>query len=137
MNDMVVLDSKCSCGSNFRRIKKVLGRHDDLLYFLDTEQQQKYIFPDLFVRWIIVCSENIREFQVVQHKVNEVMIYLDLISDDSEQIIQTVQNKIITELAAFNINQPIVHIEFKEITLPQDKNKYKRFISTILKQDEI
>ncbi len=49
MNDMIILDSKCSCGSNFRRIKKVLGRHDDLLYFFDSKKNKKYIFPDLFV----------------------------------------------------------------------------------------
>lgn len=131
MNDMVILDTKCSCGSNFRRIKKVLGRHDDLLYFTDSQQQRKYIFPDLFVRWIMVCSENIREFQVIQDDINEVIIYLDLISKDQEDIIQIVREKLVMELDTFDICKPVINIEFKDITLPKDKNKFKRFISNI------
>ncbi|MDC0558955.1 hypothetical protein OAO42_00935 [Candidatus Izimaplasma bacterium] len=132
MNDMVILDTKCSCGSNFRRIKKVLGRHDDLLYFTDSKQLSKYIFPDLFVRWIIVCSENIREFQVIQNKINEATIYLDLLSEDKEDIMQMVKEKLYVELALFDIKNPVINIEFKGITLPKNKNKYKRFVSNVI-----
>ncbi len=129
MNDMIVLDKECPCGSKYRRIKKVLGRHDDLIYFLDQSKKKKYIFPDLFVRWIIVCSENIREFQVIQDKVNQVNIYIDTIKKDDIQLLNIIELKIKKELAEFEIMSPVINIEFKKIAIPKEKNKYKRFIN--------
>lgn len=129
MNDMVVLDSKCDCGSNFRRIKKVLGRHDDLIYFIDKDNCKKYVFPDLFVRWIIVTSENIREFQVLQRKINEVTVYLDLIDENDTEIKTIILNQIVKELKSLNIFNPTIKVIIKKITLPKEKNKYKRFIN--------
>ena len=129
MNDMIVLDKGCLCGSKYRIIKKVLGRHDDLLYFLDQSNNKKYVFPDLFVRWIIVCSENIREFQVIQDKVNQVMIYVDTIKKDDIQLLKAIKIKIIKELSEFEIKSPMIKIEFKKISIPKEKNKYKRFIN--------
>lgn len=129
MNDMVVLDTKCECGSNFRRIKKVLGRHDDLIYFNDINNSKRYIFPDLLVRWIIVSSENIREFQVVQFTINEIIITIDLINNIGVNPTHKVKKKIEKELIEFEINNPIITIEIKKIILPNNMNKYKRFIS--------
>ena len=40
MNDMIVLDEPCSCGSHFRRIKRIIGRCDDNLYFYDQQHQK-------------------------------------------------------------------------------------------------
>ena len=131
MNDMVILDTKCECGSHFRRIKKVLGRHDDLLYFSTSENIKRYIFPDLFVRWIIVSSENIREFQVLQNTINEVVITFDLLDGTKENPCDAIEDKIKKELAAFDIKNPGISIKIGHITLPKEKNKYKRFISNI------
>lgn len=133
MNDMVILDEKCTCGSNFRRIKKVLGRHDDLIYFLDKDKKSRYIFPDLFVRWIIVTSENIREFKVIQSKLNEVTIQVDIIDKTKTEITNLIKDKITKELAEFNILNPLISVEITTIELPKEKNKYKRFINEIPK----
>jgi len=131
MNDMIVLDKDCPCGSKYRRIKKVLGRHDDLLYFYDNSNNRKYVFPDLFVRWIIVCSENIREFQVIQNSINQINIYIDTIDNEDKELLNTIKSKVVKELSEFKIDNSTVIVEFKKITLPKEKNKYKRFINNI------
>ncbi len=128
MNDMIVLDDTCSCGSHFRRIKQVLGRHDDLLYFTDSSNQTKIIYPDLFVRWIIVVSDDIREFQVIQSSVNQLDIIVDTLND-SEQLLQSLHQKLRQELSSYDIHHVDIRFTVKLIALPQDKNKFKRFIS--------
>lgn len=127
MNDMIVLDEACPCGSKFRRIKQILGRHDDILYFLKGDEVQ-YVFPDLFVRWIIVTSDAIREFKVVQHRLNEITLYLDLLSP-SAGLPDLLERKLLRELEAYGILNPEISIELKKIELPREKNKYKRFES--------
>lgn len=133
MNDMIILDEPCSCGSRFRRIKNILGRHDDLLYFYNTNNQKTYIFPDLFVRWIIVTSDNIREFQVVQNNINEIDITIDLITAKNSDIVEMLRNKIVMELNAFDIINAQVYIKIDSIHIPKDRNKFQRFISNISK----
>ena len=81
MNDMIVLDEPCKCGSSFRTIKKILGRSDDMLYFWDKKGKKRIVFPDLFARWIITESDDIREFQVIQEKVGEATVILDLLKE--------------------------------------------------------
>lgn len=125
MNDMIVLDTPCRCGSNFRRIKKVLGRHDDLLYFYRDGQEQ-YVFPDLFVRWIIVTSDKIREFKVIQYRINAITVKLDLIDSDST-IEEALTEKLTRELSHFGILEPEISIEMERIELPKERNKFKRF----------
>jgi putative adenylate-forming enzyme len=131
MNDMIILDEPCECGSKFRRIKKILGRHDDLLYFYNKDKERKYIFPDLFVRWIIVVSDNIREFQVFQKEINKIRIVIDFIHDNNSAIEKELHDKITDELKCFGIHSPIIEIEHGKIELPKDKNKFKRFISEV------
>ncbi len=132
MNDMIVLDTKCECGSNFRRIKKILGRRDDIIYFSTNDNKTQYIFPDLFVRWIIVVSDNIREFKVIQNNINEIFLTIDLLNNEDEiRIKKELKNKLVIELKEFNITNPIINIEVSKIVLPKDKNKYKRFESNV------
>lgn len=131
MNDMIVLDEQCPCGSHFRRIEKVLGRHDDLLYFYNSIHEKIVVYPDLFVRWIIVISDLIREFQVVQEEINTLTITLDLLTPSYGDLEKDLIEKITTELYAFDILKPQVFIRFDTIKIPKDKNKYQRFINRI------
>ncbi len=129
MNDMVVLDETCACGSRFRRIRKVLGRHDDILYFYKGGEVQP-VFPDVFVRWIIVTSDNIREFKVLQDKVNEITVIVDLI-DKHIDIKKVLKEKLVCELNELGINGVKISIKYQDIHLPNEKNKYKRFESNM------
>ncbi|OPL09409.1 MAG: hypothetical protein AVO33_00345 [delta proteobacterium ML8_F1] len=131
MNDMIVLDEPCPCGSKFRRIKQVLGRHDDILYFRRGDEIQ-YVFPDLFVRWIIVTSDDIREFKVIQHRLNEITVDLDLLVPNAG-IPDLLKAKLLRELAAYGIQNPEISINLKRIELPREKNKFKRFESHLPK----
>ncbi|MFH5881123.1 hypothetical protein [Liberiplasma polymorphum] len=128
MNDRIILDSTCTCGSNFRRIKKVLGRDDDLVYVYDQDQVPRVVYPDLISRWIITESDAIREFQVVQESVGKLILYIDLIEDlDIKDLLVKRFEK---ELAQFGYSAEIEVIK-EQLILPKDKNKFKRFISKL------
>jgi putative adenylate-forming enzyme len=127
MNDMIVLDEPCSCGSHFRTIKKIIGRRDDLLYFYNSNREKKYVFPDLFARWIITESDLIREFQVHQTKIGEIEILIDAPENFPTQSLET---RIQKELEQLNLKAQMM-IQIGSIELPKDKNKFKRFITNI------
>ncbi|MBU1143072.1 MAG: hypothetical protein KKH92_05420 [Firmicutes bacterium] len=128
MNDMIVLDEPCSCGSHFRTIERIIGRRDDLLYFYDSNHLKKYVFPDLFARWIITTSDLIREFQVHQSQVGVLTIEIDAPKDFT---IQLLESRIQNELNLIDLSAEI-RIHIKKIELPKDKNKFKRFITEII-----
>jgi putative adenylate-forming enzyme len=130
MNDMIILDEPCPCGSHFRTIKKILGRHDDLIYFLNSKNEQKIVFPDLFSRWIITESDHIREFQVIQHEIGKLDLYIDSSNTD---FFESLADKIKNELNHLGLTVDLNIIQ-KKLELPKDLNKYKRFISNIKKQ---
>lgn len=127
MNDLIVLDDPCPCGSSFRTIEKILGRNDDILYFKKKDGSIQHIFPDLFSRWIITSSENIREYKVIQHMDHSLMILLDPItSRDQNELIQHVNSRLRTELSAYDIECHMI-IRCEPISLPENRSKYKRF----------
>lgn len=129
MNDLIVLGEKCKCGSNFRTIKKIIGRNDDIIYLYDKEGNVQYIFPDLFARWIITTSDEIREFKVVNNKIGQMEITIDVLNKkEIKSIIYDINKRLKEELKQYNIEQYELKIFVKKIHLPKDKNKYKRFI---------
>jgi putative adenylate-forming enzyme len=127
MNDMIVLDEKCACGSNFRTIKNILGRSDDLLYFYNENHEVQYVFPDLFSRWIITTSDDIREFQVFQELIGHLIIKIDA---PKEFNIAKLTKIIYGKLASYHLSANLV-ISIEKLELPKDKNKFKRFISSV------
>ncbi len=127
MNDLIVLDDPCLCGSSFRTIEKILGRNDDILYFKKKDGSIQHIFPDLFSRWIITSSENIREYKVIQHVDHSLTILLDPItSREQNELIQQVRTRLHIELASYDI-EFLMDIRCETIALPLNLAKYKRF----------
>lgn len=127
MNDMIVLDDPCPCGSNFRRIERILGRSDDNLYFYNAGQETQIVYSDLFVRWIITTSDAIREFQVVQKEISKLEITLDLIAPLDLNLLE---KRLIDELNQLGLSTKI-EIKIDSLELPKQANKYKRFINQI------
>jgi putative adenylate-forming enzyme len=127
MNDMIVLDDKCPCGSSFRRIKHVLGRHDDLIQANDQAGSIKVIYPDMFARWIITESDKISEFKVTQKALDKILVTVDL---NGPFDLNQLKKRLEKELDALELSL-MIEIEAKPIKLPTDKNKFKRFISTL------
>jgi putative adenylate-forming enzyme len=127
MNDMIVLDEKCACGSNFRTIKNILGRRDDCLYFYNKDNQVKYVFPDLFSRWIITTSDDIREFQVFQELIGHLIIKIDAPKEfNIAKLTKILHEKLASYALTANLS-----ISIEKLELPKDKNKFKRFISNV------
>ncbi len=127
MNDMIVLDEPCPCGSNFRTIKSILGRKDDLVYFPDQDNGVRCVFPDLFARWIVTTSDSIREFQVIQEEIGRLQIKIDAPQDFD---VAPLQRRLTAELEAYKLSAKI-EIIIEAIELPKDKNKFKRFIANV------
>jgi putative adenylate-forming enzyme len=128
MNDLIVLDDPCPCGSHFRTIKNILGRNDDVLTFTKKDGSKQTIFPDLMSRWIITTSENIREYKVFQHHDESLCILIDPLEKKDLYKLETVLiQRIKQECEAFEVEVK-VDIKLESISLPIDKSKYKRFI---------
>ncbi len=127
MNDLIVLDEPCPCKSNFRRIKNILGRNDDILYFKTKKNTIQHIFPDLFSRWIITTSESIREYQVHQGDDHDLTITIDPIDPcDHDRLVADLKTRLHRELDVYDI-EAVIEIHLTSITLPSDRSKYKRF----------
>ena len=134
MNDLVRLGEKCPCGSNFRVIRQIIGRSDDILYFSgDREGDGKgegeiiHIFPDVFARWVITQNPNIREFRVVNNKINQVTVTIDLFREEPEAGAD-LKARLLEELSWYRVPAPEIEVVNAPISLPTDKNKYKRFL---------
>ncbi|TVP96489.1 MAG: hypothetical protein EA374_01295 [Acholeplasmatales bacterium] len=125
MNDMVVLDTPCPCGSNFRRIKQVLGRHDDVFYFPDATGKQQPVFPDLIARWLLVGDANIAEFQAIQKEHGTMHITIDPLKTpfDADALVKQLQG----QLRTLGL-EGTVTVYTGALTIPKDSHKYKRFI---------
>ncbi|GAA6617712.1 F390 synthetase-related protein [Scytonema sp. NUACC26] len=67
----------CPCGSVLTAIHSVEGRRDDIFY-LPHENEEKLvpIFPDFIRKAIIIASENIQEYAVVQKNPNLIEVSL-------------------------------------------------------------
>ena len=143
MNDMIELGDRCPCGSHFRVIRQVIGRHDDVLFFKTNHGEIRPVYPDLFSRWIITCDDRILEFLIEQDGPNHLMICLDLGQTESNaeksttgerthetdsDLIMRLKNQLTHELAVFDI-QCSFTIKIGSIHLPADNSKLKRFSS--------
>ncbi len=67
----------CPCGCIFTALESIEGRKDDIFWFYHhTEDNLIPIFPDFIRRAIILSSEQIQEYQVIQKSPNLLEIYL-------------------------------------------------------------
>ncbi|MEI7667738.1 MAG: F390 synthetase-related protein [Erysipelotrichaceae bacterium] len=131
MNDLIVLKESCPCGSHFRVIDHIVGRHDDVLVFINRQGKHQTVFPDLMSRWIITSTDDIREFRVSLINKKHLLIEFECF-DPSDSMIQTCKSildkRLHQELNAWDIDCTIELIHCK-IELGIDKHKMKRFIS--------
>ena len=79
MDDFLELsDEPCPCGSAFRRIRRIHGRADDVFVLLDEKGRPRYLFPDYVRRSINQASDDILEYQAIQHSTDLIEIRLSL-----------------------------------------------------------
>ncbi|KJS13748.1 MAG: hypothetical protein VR67_03035 [Peptococcaceae bacterium BRH_c8a] len=77
LNDLLEIDHRgCTCGSCFRVIKKIHGRADDIFHLAGPDGKVRFLFPDYVQRSIIRASDDILEYQAIQHALGSIEIRL-------------------------------------------------------------
>ena len=77
LNDILQLQTTpCKCGSDFRIIKAIEGRSDDVCYFETHEGNRRPFFPDTIRRMILLASDAIEDYQAFQDRTGQIRIHL-------------------------------------------------------------
>ena len=89
LDDILEIDTlACSCGSVFRKIKRIHGRADEVFVLLGRDGQPRYLFPDYVRRAINQSSDAILEYQAIQHSPDQMEIRLCLKDEQAREQIQ-------------------------------------------------
>ncbi|MCK5773022.1 MAG: hypothetical protein KAH57_04480 [Thermoplasmata archaeon] len=89
LNDLIeVSNKKCECGSSFRVIDRIHGRSDDLFLLKADDGEIRYLFPDYVRRAIIQSSDDIQEYQAIQHGTDRIEIRLILGEDTKRPVVE-------------------------------------------------
>lgn len=77
--DDILVEKKtpCPCGCVFQSLERIEGRCDDLLYVALPNGTTKPLFPDFITRKIILVSEEIKDFEIVQSSLHKWEIYVE------------------------------------------------------------
>ncbi|MBN1368691.1 MAG: hypothetical protein JW954_00455 [Dehalococcoidaceae bacterium] len=79
LNDILEISpERCSCGSCFQVISRIHGRSDDIFHLKGPGGQVRYLFPDYVQRAIIHASDEIVEYQAIQHSIDAIEVRLVL-----------------------------------------------------------
>jgi len=122
LNDIITISKeKCSCGSNFRVVKQIQGRADDMFWGLrkDTKEPQ-FIFQDYIGRTIISTSENIEEYQATQDSYTEIILRIQLKKGSNKE---KIKEQLIQKLKKVFSKCGCIEPEIKVIFCPPLFNK--------------
>ncbi|MEN9611701.1 MAG: hypothetical protein RLZZ628_2515 [Bacteroidota bacterium] len=125
LNDMVHLrQTPCACGSIFAAIDHIEGRSDDVLHFKTSEGTPVLIFPD-FIRYaILLASDAIENFQVIQVADNQLIVKI-LVPNELLPTCQMVVEKKLNELFKSR-NTTLITILFEPFVHTDFFNKFRR-----------
>lgn len=126
LNDIVEITSEpCPCGSSFRRVQRIHGRADDIFNLHSREGDGvRFLFPDYVTRSINQASEDIIEFQAIQHSLDRVEIRLHLQPNaDRAQIEAGVRRNL--EYWVRRVGGRLAAIEFSDTFPERNPNSFK------------
>ena len=129
LNDIITLSKeKCSCGSNFRVIENIQGRADDMFWgLLKNSRKPHFIFQDFIARAIISVSEDIEEYQAIQHSYTDITINVQLRKKSEKYYIE---KQIVARLRKvffdYNCVEPKIKVVFCDALLNKNFNKLNR-----------
>lgn len=124
LNDLITVDQeKCSCGSNFRVIKQVHGRADDVIIgqVIDKEEYQ-LILPDYIRRSIVRSSNLIEEYNTIQNSPTELSIMLQLrssipkLTEIKEEIEKSITSNINDIFSQHGCEKPQINYQYGNLT---------------------
>ncbi len=77
--DDILVEKKtpCPCGCVFQALERIEGRCDDLLYVALPNGRTKPLFPDFITRKMILASEEIKDFEILQRSLFKWEIYVE------------------------------------------------------------
>lgn len=103
LNDVLQLASQpCACGSPFRVIRAIEGRCDDVCSFLAQAGGMRPFYPDTIRRMILLASQEITDYQVVQRHPGHLAIALAITPGmDFASIQASVQASVKTTIAHY------------------------------------
>jgi putative adenylate-forming enzyme len=139
LNDIITISKKkCSCGSNFRVIKQIQGRADDMFWGLRTDTKEpQFIFQDYISRTIISTSEDIEEYQATQVSYTDIILRIQLKKGSNKEKIKA---QLIQKLKKVFSKHYCVEPEIKAIfclpLLNKGSNKLIRIKCNIGKKNE-
>jgi len=129
LNDIITINpKKCGCGSNFRVIKEIQGRADDMFWGL-TKQFKKphFIFQDFIARTIISISENIEEYQAIQNSYTNITLNIQLKKDiGRKEIEQQLIEQLKKVFLKYNCIEPEIKVIFFKTLTKVNGNKLRR-----------
>lgn len=119
----------CPCGSVHTAIAQIEGRCDDIFYLRDrvatstehgTQSQTIPIFPDLIRRTIILTSDAIQEYAVVQ-KSDAIHVYLKVPEDQWKSITTKLEKTLNEKLTGLGCQVPPLHFSPYQPLIHYDK----------------
>ena len=144
LNDLLTVDPEpCACGSNFRVIKQIHGRADDVIIGRRKDNEGfQFILPDFIRRSIVSSTEFVEEYSVIQTSPVNITIRLQLdtktvIADTNKTIQKNLENSIQQKISDIFIKHEskIPEIEFVYEELSHDFDKKLRRIRRTFKED--
>ena len=80
LGDLLELGGRdCPCGSSFRLIRRIHGRADGMLLLPDGRGGRVRLMPDYVRRSINRASQDVEEYQAIQHAPDDVEVRLELV----------------------------------------------------------
>jgi len=139
LNDIITISKeKCSCGSNFRMIKQIQGRADDMFWGLRTDTKEpQFIFQDYISRTIISTSEDIEEYQVTQVSYTDIILRIQLTrGSNKEKIKEQLTKKLKEVFSKHYCIEPEIKVIFGLPLLNKGSNKLVRIRCNIGNKNE-
>jgi len=120
------IEGQCSCGSSFPLISAPLGRQDDVLRLPSGR-----ILPTVNLgRPIITTVELVDQYRLIQERLDHFVLQLVLFKHPGKEMLDQLRRKILDYLG-----EPVgLDIEIVD-QLPEDKGKFRRFISKVPQPD--
>ncbi|MCR8844123.1 adenylate cyclase [Paenibacillus sp. SC116] len=135
LNDLLVeKKTACSCGSPFLALERIDGRCDDIFIGIsEWDNSEISIFPDFIRRAMLLASNEIQQFKVIQHSIDNIEIKLEVPPNHLESC----KSNIMQELHALWSTKKCVipHVFFSHYDIQVHDKKLKR-IESLVRQGE-
>jgi putative adenylate-forming enzyme len=116
LNDVLQLEPRpCACGSPFQVIRSIEGRCDDICYFeslTGATLSLRPFYPDTIRRMILLASQGITDYQVIQRQPGQLDISLSIAPGTSfESVSASVLESVNATVAQYECRPALVRIE--------------------------